>query len=112
MAFKIARVFPRRTRATPTDSLTFVGDPPLIRPEIDEVHVSVTFTWDLPEAERLADSWGRFYPVKVGGPATGVSGLSGPVPCRWCDHCPSLRRTRHSPGRQALNGGVCRRIRG
>lgn len=71
---RIARVFPRATRATPTDALAFVGDLPLIRPEIDRVHVSVAFTWDLPEAERLAESWGRFYPTEIGGPATGARG--------------------------------------
>lgn len=71
---QIARVFPRRTNATPTDDLAFIGHPPLLRPEIDEVHVSVTFTWDLPAAEQLAASWGRFYPVKIGGPATGQRG--------------------------------------
>lgn len=32
--------------------------------------VSVTFTWDIPEGQRLADSWKRFYPnVQLGGPA-------------------------------------------
>jgi hypothetical protein len=73
----IARVFPRRTKATPADEYAFVGDPPLpccIPEDITEVHVSVTFTWDLPEAERLADAWSRIAPVKIGGPATGMRG--------------------------------------
>jgi len=45
---KIVRVFPRRTTATPTDEMAFVGDPPppAFRPEADEVHISCTFTWD------------------------------------------------------------------
>jgi len=30
---KVARVFPRRTSATPDDELAFVGDPPLVLPE-------------------------------------------------------------------------------
>ena len=38
------------------------------------MHVSVTFTWDMPEAERLAASWERVAPVKIGGPATGMRG--------------------------------------
>lgn len=64
------RVFPRRTKWTPTDELSFVGDPPLWRPIEHPVRVSCTFTWDRPEAERLARSWSRFYPdVQVGGPA-------------------------------------------
>ncbi len=65
----VIRVFPRRTSYTPTDDLAFVGDPLLMRPDADEVHISCVFTWEIPEAERLADSWGRFYPVKLGGPA-------------------------------------------
>ena len=52
---RIVRVFPRRTSATPTDDLAFVGDPPLFLPEADEVHVSCTFTWDRAEARRLLD---------------------------------------------------------
>lgn len=71
----IARVFPRRTRATPDDDLAFVGDPPLFMPDgIDAVHVSVAFTWDLPEAERLAKAWAHVAPVTIGGPATGMRG--------------------------------------
>ena len=71
---KIARVFPRRTKATPADDMAFVGEPPLWPIEADEVHVSVAFTWDLPEAERLARSWQFVAPVRIGGPATGMRG--------------------------------------
>jgi len=72
---RLIRVFPRRTKATPTDEMAFVGEPPLFRPEADEVHVSVTFTWDLERAEVLARSWGRYYPnVRIGGPALGDPG--------------------------------------
>ena len=61
----IARVFPRRTKATPRDEYAFIGDVPLfLPPDISEVHVSVTFTWDLKEAERLARAWSRVAPVK------------------------------------------------
>lgn len=71
----ILRVFPRRTSCTPTDDYAVVGDVPLFLPDdIDEVHVSVTFSWDLPEAERLARAYSRIAPVKIGGPATGESG--------------------------------------
>lgn len=70
MTARIIRVFPRRTSLTPTDELAFVGDPPLFRPEADEVHVSCAFTWDIPEARRLAAAWGHYYPtVRIGGPA-------------------------------------------
>lgn len=79
----LIRVFPRRTSLTPTDDLAFVGNPPMDRPEADEVHVSVAFTWDIPEARRLAQEWGRFYPVvKVGGPALGTP-LGEFVPGRY-----------------------------
>lgn len=82
------RVFPRRTKWTPTDNVAFIGEPPFwvlsqlqshaiplsIRKETP-VSVSCTFTWDIPEAERLARSWGRYFPrVQVGGPAFGDSG--------------------------------------
>lgn len=66
----IARVFPRRTAATPDDELAFVGDPPLFLPKVEEVHVSCTFTWDIPEARRLARAWAFYgYKVHLGGPA-------------------------------------------
>lgn len=74
---KIARVFPRRTAATPDDSLAFVNCPPpmLILPEIDEVHISMAFTWDIPKAERLAKEWEVVgVPVKIGGPALNEPG--------------------------------------
>lgn len=67
---KIIRVFPRRTSHTPIDDMAFIGDPPLERPEADEVHVSCTFNWDKPKAERLKLAWGQYYPtVKLSGPA-------------------------------------------
>ena len=69
------RVFPRRTKATPDDDMAFVGDPPLFRPAGDTVHVSCTFTWDRPEAERLQHAWAQHYPnVRLGGPAYGDPG--------------------------------------
>jgi hypothetical protein len=72
---RIIRVFPRRTKATPADGMAFIGDPPLRRPEADEVHISVTFTWDLDEAWRLENAWRQYYPfVKVGGPALSPAG--------------------------------------
>lgn len=73
----ILRVFPRRTKATPDDDMAFVGDPPLpaFRPDADEVHVSCTFTWDVPEANRLFEAWSRYYSVVYfGGPAYGAVG--------------------------------------
>jgi hypothetical protein len=74
MSPRVARVFPRRTTATPADPLAFVGPPGLFVPDVDEVHVSVAFTWDLPEAESLVRAWSHVAPVKLGGPATGARG--------------------------------------
>ena len=70
---KIIRVFPRKTNATPTDELSFIGGPTMFA-EADEVHISVTFSWDLPEAERLQREWRHVAPVKIGGPATRQQG--------------------------------------
>ncbi len=71
---RIARVFPRRTNATPIDELAFIGEPGLFVPDVDEVNVSVTFTYDLPYAEKLACAWGKIAQVKIGVPATGIAG--------------------------------------
>lgn len=67
---RIIRVFPRKTSMTPKDEYAFVGDPPLFRPPANEVHISVTFTWDIQEGKRLQQAWAQYYPlVKLGGPA-------------------------------------------
>lgn len=73
---QIARVFPRRTSATPDDELVFTGLLPIeilaTGGGIDEVHISCTFTYDIPNAEALARSWECLgIPVKIGGPAFG-----------------------------------------
>lgn len=70
---RIIRVFPRKTSYTPEDDYVFIGMPPFIIPEHDEVHVSCTFTWDKAECEELAYQWeGRTNkPVKLGGVAFG-----------------------------------------
>lgn len=70
----IIRVFPRRTNATPTDRRAYVGLPDFFVPECDEVHISVTFSWDLDWAGRLAEEWRHVAPMKMGGPATGERG--------------------------------------
>jgi hypothetical protein len=104
----IARVFPRRTRATPTDDLAFARMPLLadFAKGIDRVHVSVSFSWDKPLAETMAKAWEGVAPVTVGGPAYDdpagefVPGMylkpgyvitSRGCP-RCCDHCTAWRR--------------------
>lgn len=54
---QIIRVFPRRTKWTPTDDLAFVGEPPLFDLPDLPVHISVTFTWDVAKAVALIISW-------------------------------------------------------
>lgn len=68
-------MFPRRTKATPDDALAVVDRLPRFTDEADEVHVSVTFTWDKPRAEELAAAWRHVAPVKVGGVAYGDESL-------------------------------------
>ena len=69
------RVFPKRTKWTPTDDLAFIGEPGLFRPPEMPVKISCAFTWHIAECLRLERSWKRFYrDVKVGGPAFGDHG--------------------------------------
>lgn len=73
----IARVFPRITKASLGDELTFtISLSKKDLPEIDEVHISVMpFTYDLPKAEQLATEWSKIgVPVKMGGPAYNTPG--------------------------------------
>lgn len=84
MTTKLARVFPRRTKATPIDDLAFFGPPDMLS-EADEVHVSVTFTPDMPYAERLAEEWRHVAPVKIGGVAYGDPGHEF-VPGKYIKH--------------------------
>lgn len=71
---RIARVFPRRTRATPDDALAFTGPPDMFPVDADAVHVSVAFTYDMPKAEALAKSWESVAPATIGGPGAGTRG--------------------------------------
>lgn len=71
---KVIRVFPRKTSATPDDDMVRIAKPPGLFDMADEVHISVTWTYDLPLAERLAEQWKWVAPVKIGGPATGDRG--------------------------------------
>ena len=66
---KIARVFPTRTSMTPTDPDAYVGLPDLFTPQYDEVHISVTFTWDIPKVKELENGWRKYGVVRCGGPA-------------------------------------------
>jgi hypothetical protein len=63
---RLVRVFPRQTKATPDDPLAYFGPPDMFA-DADEVHVSVTFTWDKEKAEQLAHAWEKIATVKIGG---------------------------------------------
>lgn len=65
---RLIRVFPRRTKASPDDALAYFGGPDR-RAEADEVHIDVTFTYDKPRAEMLAEFWKHVAPVRLGGVA-------------------------------------------
>jgi hypothetical protein len=56
--------------------LAFIGSPDLFSQslEIDRVHISVTFGWDIEEAERLYEQWKHIAPAKIGWPAIGQRG--------------------------------------
>lgn len=69
----LARVFPRKTKATPDDDMAFFG-PPGLFVHADEVHVDVTFTADKARGEMLAEQWQAVAPVKIGGVAYGDPG--------------------------------------
>lgn len=66
---RIIRVFPSRTNATPDDELARVKTLPVSTDEADEVHISVTFSWDKIWAEDAAEQWSKVASVKLGGPA-------------------------------------------
>lgn len=81
---RIIRVFPRKTKATPDDGLAYFG-PPDLPAEADEIHVSVTFTYDKMLAEHLAEKWKHVALVKIGGVAYGDRGDEF-VPGRYIKH--------------------------
>jgi hypothetical protein len=70
---RTARVFPRKTKASPCDDMAFFG-PPDMFVEADEVHIDVTFTADKSRAESLAELWKFVASVKIGGVAYGDPG--------------------------------------
>lgn len=87
---KLLRVFPRRTSFTPRDPYAVIGDPPMpfaLPPGISEVHISVSFTWDIEEGKRLLIAWRQYFTGKVslGGPVF-KSSCGDFVPGRYIKH--------------------------
>ena len=97
---KIARVFPRITKATPTDELAFTSGPPMFGLDVEEVHISVAFTYDMKQDEWLEMQWRALgLPVKMGVPAFNESG-SEFIPGRYlktrvCHNKPRLPKSMH-----------------
>ncbi|MFH1640500.1 MAG: hypothetical protein ABIA66_00915, partial [Candidatus Omnitrophota bacterium] len=73
---KILRVFVRRTSYTPVEEeYVVIGGPGLFTPVVDEIHVSIVFTWDRTNALILAQEYGMHCPqatIKLGGPGWGT----------------------------------------
>ena len=71
---KIIRVFPRKTKMTPTDENVRINKQPGLFDQADKVYISVTFTWDIPQAEKLYNSWKYVSSCEIGGPALNTIG--------------------------------------
>ena len=71
---RIAKVFPTKTTLSPKDVDSYFGPPEENTPLYDEIHISVTFTWDLSKIKFLQKVWASRGVVKVGGPALGDPG--------------------------------------
>lgn len=68
---KIIRVFPRKTSCTPQGPDVRVNEMPGFFDEADEVHISVSWSYDLKRAEQLYNQWKHVAECKIGGAATG-----------------------------------------
>jgi len=67
---KVARIFPSKTKFSPTDQDAYFDEPGLFTPYYDFALISVAFTWDKVKAQRLAEAWkNNASTVKIGGPA-------------------------------------------
>jgi len=74
---KIARVFAKRTNMVPVDKDCYFTQPELFMPQYDEVHISVTFTWDIERGYYLKELWKDVCKkVLIGGPAFNDPGNS------------------------------------
>ena len=68
----LARVFPRRTSHSPTDQHAYFDAPDLYTPFYNMVDISVSFTYDIPRAEKLYKDWKHHTDsIRIGGPAFG-----------------------------------------
>ncbi len=64
----IARVFCSKTSMTPIDEDAYYDVPSLfLSKRYDEIHINVTFSWDIERSKFLANEWSRIATTKVGG---------------------------------------------
>lgn len=121
---KIARVFPTRTKMSPVDEDSYFGQPGLfVSQGYKEIHISVSFTWDIEKVKWLKDQWEMIAPVKIGGPA--IDGEGGeftpgmylkkgatitsrgcPNRCPWCFVRKPLRELKIKPGNDILDNNL------
>ncbi len=97
----IARIFPRKTAATPLDEHAYVGGPPLWAESYELAMISVTFTWDIERGRQLQKEWSHYCHTEIGGPAFGdavgdfepgkflapgyvITSRGCPKQCPWC----------------------------
>jgi hypothetical protein len=66
--------FQGKRSPTPTGKDCYTDVPGLFTPKYDEIHVSVTFSWDIQRAKYLARAFDGYGEVKIGGPAVGMRG--------------------------------------
>jgi len=120
---RIARVFLKKTSMSPMDGDCYFDIPGLFTPKYDEVHISVTFTWDLEKLPFFVDQWQKVAPVQVGGPALdgeggefesgmylrpGVTVTSRGCPnrCPWCFVKASLTELEVKPGNNIIDNNL------
>jgi len=108
---------------SPDDGDCYFRIPDLFTPAYDEVHISVTFTWDLEKLPFFVDQWQKVAPVKIGGPAVdgeggefepgmylrpGVTVTSRGCPsrCPWCFVKTPLRELEIEPGNNIIDNNL------
>lgn len=121
---KIARVFPTRTSMSPIGQDSFFDVPGLFLPRYyDEVHISVTFTWDLEHATFLKRQWDHIAKVRIGGPAINgegeeftpgmylkkgitITSRGCPSNCPWCFVKKPLKELEVKPGNNIVDNNL------
>lgn len=108
---------------SPQDPDSYFSTPELFMPEYDEVHISVTFTWDIEKAKWLKKQWEHIAPVKIGGVAIDGEGKSFnpgmyvregitktsigcPNNCGWCFVKQPLKELKIYPGNNIIDNNL------